>query len=163
LKGDALLAEQDAEPLVADVVDHPLGDQEIGQLAQAPGGERQAVVAGMGPGDLLDFAALRQGELSAIAASEENPTEANLICYGASALPTTPGGLGVVEVALVAITAGFGTPQQSRGARRARLSDRELRAAPAPGALAYLRLPLSPAGGEEPKPPRSAGVAPVNR
>ena len=44
MKGDAFLAEQDAEPLVADVVDHPLGHQEVGQLGQAPGGERQAVV-----------------------------------------------------------------------------------------------------------------------
>jgi hypothetical protein len=49
----------------------------------------------------------------------------------ASALPVTPGGLGVVEVALVGITAGLDTPQQNRGARRARLPDRELRAAPA--------------------------------
>ncbi|XNR94450.1 hypothetical protein NRF20_43685 [Streptomyces sp. R-74717] len=37
LKGDAFLAEQDAQALVADVVDHPLGDQEFGQLDQAPG------------------------------------------------------------------------------------------------------------------------------
>jgi uncharacterized membrane protein YbhN (UPF0104 family) len=32
----------------------------------------------------------------------------------ASALPITPGGLGVVEVTLVAITAGFGTPGEPR-------------------------------------------------
>ncbi|KRA46028.1 hypothetical protein ASD97_38100 [Streptomyces sp. Root63] len=44
------LAEQDPKALVADVVDHPLGDQEVGQLGQAPGRERQAVLAG------LDFA-----------------------------------------------------------------------------------------------------------
>jgi hypothetical protein len=37
LKGDAFLAEQDAQALVADVVDHPLGDQEVGQLDQARG------------------------------------------------------------------------------------------------------------------------------
>jgi Winged helix-turn helix len=36
LKGDALLAHQDAQPLVADVVEHPLSDQELGQLRQAP-------------------------------------------------------------------------------------------------------------------------------
>jgi hypothetical protein len=30
LKGNALLAEQDPQALVADVVDHPLGHQEIG-------------------------------------------------------------------------------------------------------------------------------------
>ena len=34
LKGHALLAEQDPQALVADVVDHPLGDQELGQLGQ---------------------------------------------------------------------------------------------------------------------------------
>ena len=33
LKGDALLAEQDPQALVADVVDHPLSDQELSQLA----------------------------------------------------------------------------------------------------------------------------------
>jgi hypothetical protein len=32
LKGHALLAEQDPQALVADVVDHPLGDQEVRQL-----------------------------------------------------------------------------------------------------------------------------------
>jgi hypothetical protein len=32
LKGDAFLAVQDAQALVADVVDHPLGDQEVRQL-----------------------------------------------------------------------------------------------------------------------------------
>jgi hypothetical protein len=63
LKGDAFLAEQDAKPLVADVVDHPLSHQELRQLGQAPGGKRRAVLAGMAPGDLLDLAALRQGEL----------------------------------------------------------------------------------------------------
>ena len=62
LKGDAFLAEQDPEPFVADVVDHPLSHQEVGQLGQAPGGKRQAVVTGMAPGDLLDLAALREGE-----------------------------------------------------------------------------------------------------
>ena len=41
LKGDAFLAEQDPQALVADVVDHPLGHQEIRQLGQAPGRKRQ--------------------------------------------------------------------------------------------------------------------------
>jgi len=40
LKGHALLAEQEPEALVADVVDHPLGDQEVGQLGQRPSRER---------------------------------------------------------------------------------------------------------------------------
>jgi hypothetical protein len=37
----------------------PLGDQEVSQLGQAPGGERQVVVMGTGQGELLDLAALR--------------------------------------------------------------------------------------------------------
>ena len=32
---------------MADVVDHPLGDQEVGQLGQAPGRERQPVLGGL--------------------------------------------------------------------------------------------------------------------
>jgi hypothetical protein len=62
LKGHALLAEQHPQALVADVVDHPLGDQEVGQLAQAPGRERQPVVGRAGQRQLLDLAALGQGE-----------------------------------------------------------------------------------------------------
>ena len=62
LKGDALLAEEHAEALVADVVDHPLGDEELGQLGQAPGREGQTVVDRARQGDLLDLAALGQGE-----------------------------------------------------------------------------------------------------
>ena len=34
LKADALLAEQDPQALVADVIDHPLGHQELGRLAR---------------------------------------------------------------------------------------------------------------------------------
>jgi hypothetical protein len=37
-KGHALLTEQEPQALVADVVDHLLGDQEPGQLGQAPAG-----------------------------------------------------------------------------------------------------------------------------
>ncbi|SCF61992.1 hypothetical protein GA0115254_108115 [Streptomyces sp. Ncost-T10-10d] len=62
LKGDAFLAEQDAQALVADVVDHPLGNQEVCQLGQAPGRERQVVLGGPGLRDLLDLAALGQRE-----------------------------------------------------------------------------------------------------
>jgi hypothetical protein len=43
LKGDTLLTEEHAQTLVADVVDHPLGDEVLGQLGQ-PGGKRQVVV-----------------------------------------------------------------------------------------------------------------------
>jgi hypothetical protein len=34
LKGHALLAEQNPQALMADVLDHPLGDQEVGQLGR---------------------------------------------------------------------------------------------------------------------------------
>ena len=63
LKGDALLAEQRAQALVADVVDHPLGDEELGQLGQAPRRERQVVVHRPRQGELLDLLALGQREL----------------------------------------------------------------------------------------------------
>jgi hypothetical protein len=62
LKRDALLAEQDPKALVADVVDHPLGDQEVGQLGQAPGREGKAVLGRLGLGDLLDLTAFWEGE-----------------------------------------------------------------------------------------------------
>jgi hypothetical protein len=55
LKGDALGAEQDPQALVADVIDHPLGHQEIGQLGQAPGGKRQVMLGRLGLGDLFDL------------------------------------------------------------------------------------------------------------
>jgi len=64
LKRDALLVEQDSKALVADAVDRPLGDQEVGQLDQAPGRKRQAVLGRLGLGDLLDLPAFRQGEHS---------------------------------------------------------------------------------------------------
>jgi hypothetical protein len=62
LKRDAVLAEEAAQTLVADVVDHPLSDQKVGQLGQAPGRERQAVLDRPGLGDLLDLPALGQCE-----------------------------------------------------------------------------------------------------
>jgi transposase len=68
LKGDALLAEQDPQALMADVVDHPLGHQELRQLGQAPGGKRQVVLGWLGLGDLLDLPPLRQRELRRVAA-----------------------------------------------------------------------------------------------
>jgi hypothetical protein len=68
LKADALGAEQDPQALVADVIDHPPGHQEIGQLGQAPGGKRQVMLNGPGLGDLLDLPPLRKGELRRMAA-----------------------------------------------------------------------------------------------
>ena len=45
-------------PLVADVVGYPLSDQEVRQLGQAPGKERQAMLSGLGLGDFIDLPAL---------------------------------------------------------------------------------------------------------
>jgi hypothetical protein len=63
LKGDPFPAEQHPQALVADVVDHPLGHQELRQLGQVPGGKRQAMLYWPGLGDLLDLPPLRRGEL----------------------------------------------------------------------------------------------------
>ena len=62
LKGDTLLAQQRAQPLMADVLDHPLGDQEVGQLRQAPRRERQVVVGRARQRDPLHLLALGQRE-----------------------------------------------------------------------------------------------------
>jgi uncharacterized protein (TIRG00374 family) len=69
------------------------------------------------------------------------------VAYGAaniaSAIPITPGGLGVIEVTLVAITVGFGAPRAT--AVIAVLGYRVVNywLPLLPGALAYLRLRLS--------------------
>ena len=42
---------------MTDVVDHPLGDEELGQLGQAPGGKGQVLVDRTTQGDLLDLPA----------------------------------------------------------------------------------------------------------
>jgi hypothetical protein len=62
LKRESLRAKELAQTFMADVVDHPLGDQEVGQLGQAPGRERQVMIHRPGQSDLLDLRALRQGE-----------------------------------------------------------------------------------------------------
>jgi flagella basal body P-ring formation protein FlgA len=48
---------------VGDVVDHPLGDQEVGQLRQAPAREGQLVVGRAAQRDLLDLRPLLEVEL----------------------------------------------------------------------------------------------------
>jgi len=60
----------------------------------------------------------------------------------ASAIPVTPGGLGVIEVTLVAITVGFGAPRPT--AVLAVLGYRIVNywLPLIPGAIAYLRLRL---------------------
>jgi uncharacterized protein (TIRG00374 family) len=64
----------------------------------------------------------------------------------ASAIPLTPGGLGVVEVTLVAVTAGFGAPRATAvlAVLGYRIADYWLPLIP--GAVAYLRLRLCPGG-----------------
>ena len=62
LKRDVLRAQQLPQALVGDVVDHPLGDQEVSELGQAPPGERQPVLGRLGLGDLLDLPPLGQRE-----------------------------------------------------------------------------------------------------
>jgi uncharacterized protein (TIRG00374 family) len=70
------------------------------------------------------------------------------VAYGAanlaSAIPLTPGGLGVIEVALVAVSVGFGAPRPT--AVLAVLGYRIVNywLPLPPGALAYLRLRFSP-------------------
>jgi hypothetical protein len=64
-KGDALLAQQHPQPLVRDVLDHPLGDLEVGQLRQAPDRERQPVIGRPAQRDPLDLGPLRGGRTSA--------------------------------------------------------------------------------------------------
>jgi uncharacterized protein (TIRG00374 family) len=70
----------------------------------------------------------------------------------ASAIPITPGGLGVVEVTLVAITVGFGAPRPT--AVLAVLGYRIVNywLPLIPGAIAYLRLRLRRAGAHQAKP-----------
>ena len=70
----------------------------------------------------------------------------------ASAIPITPGGLGVIEVTLVAITAGFGAPRAT--AVLAVLGYRVVNywLPLLPGALAHLRLRLSLNAADKTKP-----------
>jgi len=71
----------------------------------------------------------------------------------ASAIPITPGGLGVIEVTLVAITVGFGSPRAT--AVLAVLGYRVVNywLPLLPGAVAYLRLRLAPNTAGKANPP----------
>src|SRR5712691_7717225 len=62
LKADAFLVEQLPQPLVGDVVDHPLGDEVVSELGQAPGRKGLAKVGRDAERDLLDLLPLWQGE-----------------------------------------------------------------------------------------------------
>src|SRR5271154_7178208 len=68
LKRNTPFTQQQAMPFMANVLDHPLGDQELSELGQAPGGKRQAVVHGTRESHLLDLAPLAQCELGWVAA-----------------------------------------------------------------------------------------------
>jgi hypothetical protein len=62
---------------MADVAGHPLGDQEAGQLGQAPRGERQVMLGRLGLGELLDLPPLPEGELRRAAAAVPGYSELN--------------------------------------------------------------------------------------
>jgi uncharacterized protein (TIRG00374 family) len=76
----------------------------------------------------------------------------------ASAIPVTPGGLGVIEVTMVAITVGFGAPRPTAvlGVLGYRIVNYWLPLIP--GAVAYIRLRLrrGAAGGAEPATPQAS-------
>jgi uncharacterized protein (TIRG00374 family) len=80
----------------------------------------------------------------------------------ASAIPLTPGGLGVIEVTLVAITVGFGTPRAT--AVLAVLGYRIVNywLPLLPGAVAYIRLRLRPGADGKTKPAPAQPGLPVN-
>jgi uncharacterized protein (TIRG00374 family) len=66
----------------------------------------------------------------------------------ASAIPVTPGGLGIVEVTLVAITAGFGTPRATAVLAVLGYRIANFWLPLPPGAIAYLRLRLQRGAGQ---------------
>jgi uncharacterized membrane protein YbhN (UPF0104 family) len=86
------------------------------------------------------------------------------VAYGAaniaSAIPLTPGGLGVIEVTLVAITVGFGAPRPT--AVLAVLGYRIVNywLPLIPGAIAYIRLRLRPSADGKGKPTAGSAEAP---
>ena len=79
----------------------------------------------------------------------------------ASAIPLTPGGLGVIEVTLVAVTVGFGAPRAT--AVLAVLGYRIVNywLPLIPGAIAYLRLRLRRAANGKTKPATAQSGTPV--
>ena len=79
----------------------------------------------------------------------------------ASAIPLTPGGLGVIEVTLVAVTVGFGAPRDT--AVLAVLGYRIVNywLPLIPGTVAYIRLRLRQAGSGKTKPETAKSDRPV--
>jgi uncharacterized protein (TIRG00374 family) len=122
--------------------------QNVSRLASRAGtaltGRAFGVSFGFAAGNLLfDLLSL---DLMFLALGRQPGLGPLTVAYGAanilSAIPLTPGGLGVVEVTLVAITVGFGTPKAT--AVLAVLGYRlvEFWLPLLPGAAAYLRLRL---------------------
>jgi len=70
----------------------------------------------------------------------------------ASALPITPGALGVVEVTLVAVTVGFGAPRPTAVLAVVGYRIVNYWLPLLPGTVAYLRLRLSPARAGQARP-----------
>jgi len=81
----------------------------------------------------------------------------------ASAIPLTPGGLGVVEVTLVAVTVGFGAPRST--AVLAVLGYRIVNywLPLVPGAIAYVRLRLRSGARGTTKPAAEPSGEPTRR
>ena len=77
----------------------------------------------------------------------------------ASAIPLTPGGLGVIEVTLVAVTVGFGAPTAVLAVLGYRIVNYWLPLIP--GAIAYVRLRLRRAASGKTKPAPAQSGAPV--
>ncbi len=79
----------------------------------------------------------------------------------ASAIPLTPGGLGVIEVTLVAVTAGFGAPRATAvlAVLGYRIANYWLPLIP--GAIAYIRLRLRRAANGQTKPAPAPSGTPV--
>jgi uncharacterized protein (TIRG00374 family) len=109
-------------------------------------GQAFAVSFGFASGDLLfDLLSL---DLVFLALRYQPGFGPLAVAYGAaniaSAIPVTPGGLGVIEVTMVAITVGFGAPRTT--AVLAVLGYRIVNywLPLIPGAIAYLRLRLRP-------------------
>ena len=79
----------------------------------------------------------------------------------ASAIPVTPGGLGVVEVTLVAITVGFGAPRPTAVLAVIGYRIVEYWLPLIPGAIAYLRLRLRRGAANQAKPATSQESGPA--
>jgi uncharacterized protein (TIRG00374 family) len=120
-------------------------------------GRAFAVSFGFAAGDLLfDLLSL---DLVFLALGYQPGFGPLAVAYGAaniaSAIPLTPGGLGVIEVTLVAVTVGFGAPRST--AVLAVLGYRIVNywLPLMPGAIAYIRLRLQRGTDSKTKPPPS--------